>query len=157
LAAAAAELRHKLEVIPWPRDVRRSAPWLRQARLDLGEDAYRSAWSAGQALSEAGALELGQSLLSRPQRAVEQSISLLTPREAEVAALLARGLSTAEIASELVLAIATVRVHIEHILRRLHLHSRTQVILWVREHGPIDTGATTAAHTLVCSDRRQIA
>ena len=135
LAAAAAALRDRLGVIPWPRDVRRSAALLRAARLALGEDAYQSAWVAGRMLTEADALELAQAVLSRPSRSVEDSVAPLTPREMEVAALLARGLSTAEIARELVVAVATVRVHVEHILRKLDLHSRTQVVLWVRERG----------------------
>jgi predicted ATPase/DNA-binding CsgD family transcriptional regulator len=67
-----------------------------------------------------------------------ESVSQLTRREMQVAVLLARGLSTAEIARELVIAVATVRVHVEHILRKLDLHSRTQVVLWVREHGSVD-------------------
>jgi predicted ATPase/DNA-binding CsgD family transcriptional regulator len=144
LAAAAAALRDRLGVVPWPRDIRHSA-WLRQAQLELGEDAYRAAWSAGHALREAEALEVAQAVLSRPHHSVEHGVPPLTPREKEVAVLLARGLSTAEIADELVVTIATVRVHVEHILRKLHLHSRTQVMLWVREHGPLDAGPTTAA------------
>jgi DNA-binding NarL/FixJ family response regulator len=146
LAAAAAALRDRLGVIPWPRDSRRSASLLRAARLALGEDAYQSAWSAGRALGETEALELAQAVLGRSHRSVERDGTQLTPRETEVAVLLARGLSTAEIARELVVAVATVRVHVEHILRKLNMHSRTQVVVWVREHGHLTTRATRSAY-----------
>jgi DNA-binding NarL/FixJ family response regulator len=58
----------------------------------------------------------------------------LTRRQTEVAALLARGLSTSEVAAELVISVATVRVHVDHILAKLDLHSRTQIAVWVSEH-----------------------
>jgi DNA-binding CsgD family transcriptional regulator len=154
LAAAAAALRDKLGVIPWPRDIRRSASLLRAARLALGEDAYRSAWSAGQALSDTEALELAQAVLSRSHRSVERNARQLTPRETEVAVLLARGLSTAEIARELVVAVATVRVHVEHILRKLNLHSRSQVVVWVKEHRPLPTDATRSAYASAAAGLR---
>jgi two-component system nitrate/nitrite response regulator NarL len=33
-----------------------------------------------------------------------------------------------------VISVATVRVHVDHILTKLDLHSRTQIAVWVREH-----------------------
>jgi predicted ATPase/DNA-binding CsgD family transcriptional regulator len=54
----------------------------------------------------------------------------LTPREREVLSLLARGYSNKEIGASLAIANATARVHVEHILTKLALHSRTQAALW---------------------------
>jgi non-specific serine/threonine protein kinase len=51
-----------------------------------------------------------------------------------VAALLANGMSTSEVAAELVISAGTVRVHVDHILTKLDLHSRTQIAVWVKEH-----------------------
>jgi non-specific serine/threonine protein kinase len=61
--------------------------------------------------------------------------SPLSPRETQVAILLARGRSTRQIAAEMVISVATVRVHVDHILGKLDLHSRTQVALWATQQG----------------------
>jgi predicted ATPase/DNA-binding CsgD family transcriptional regulator len=59
----------------------------------------------------------------------------LTPRELEVAALVARGLSNRQIADELVIAEGTAANHVKHILARLTLDSRVQIAAWAIEHG----------------------
>jgi DNA-binding NarL/FixJ family response regulator len=51
----------------------------------------------------------------------------LTPREIEMARMLARGLSNKEIARELQLSIATIKNHVHAVLQKLQLGSRTQV------------------------------
>jgi DNA-binding NarL/FixJ family response regulator len=60
---------------------------------------------------------------------------LLSPREREVAGLVARGLSNAQIAEQLVIGQRTVAAHVEHILNKLGFASRTQVGVWAAEHG----------------------
>src|ERR1700732_4736851 len=62
-------------------------------------------------------------------------ISALTPRQREIAGLLARGLPNADIAQKLVLTTGTVANHVASILQRLQLDSRTQVAAWAVEHG----------------------
>jgi NarL family two-component system response regulator LiaR len=54
--------------------------------------------------------------------------SQLTSREWEVLDLLAQGLSTGGIAARLVVSDETVRSHVKHILRKLHVHSREQAV-----------------------------
>src|ERR1700704_3282270 len=61
--------------------------------------------------------------------------SMLTPRQREIAGLLARGLPNAEIAQQLVLTRGTVANHVASILQRLELDSRTQIAAWAVEHG----------------------
>lgn len=60
-------------------------------------------------------------------RPVHTTLSGLSPRELEIYALVARGLSNAEIASREHIAEATVKTHVSSILRKLELRSRTQL------------------------------
>jgi DNA-binding NarL/FixJ family response regulator len=60
---------------------------------------------------------------------------LLSRREREVAALLARGYTNRRIAKELTIPEGTVGIHVEYILGKLGLYSRRQVADWVAEHG----------------------
>ena len=59
----------------------------------------------------------------------------LTPREAQIAAAMARGASNKVIARELGIAETTVKVHVQSILRKLELGSRVQVAAWALRHG----------------------
>jgi DNA-binding NarL/FixJ family response regulator len=61
--------------------------------------------------------------------------SLLTQRQLEIAGLIARGYTNQRIADALVLTPGTVANHVQHILDRLGLRSRTQVAVWFSEDG----------------------
>ena len=61
--------------------------------------------------------------------------SVLTRREREVLQHLADGHSTREIATLLSISVSTVRSHIEHILRKLHAHSRLEAVAVSRRLG----------------------
>ena len=65
----------------------------------------------------------------------------LTPREREVAALLADGLSNADLARRLYISRKTVSVHVSNILAKLGMSSRTEVAAWVVRQG-LDTRQT---------------
>jgi len=60
---------------------------------------------------------------------------LLTPREREVAALIARGLSNREIAKALVITERTAESHVQHILDKMEFGSRSQIAAWAAERG----------------------
>ena len=64
--------------------------------------------------------------------------SPLSPREREVAVLIAQGLTNREIAAGLVVTERTAATHIEHILNKLGLRSRAQVAVWAAEQGLLD-------------------
>jgi two-component system nitrate/nitrite response regulator NarL len=61
--------------------------------------------------------------------------NVLSAREREILAHVARGLSNKEIARALDVAESTVKIHVQHILRKLNLASRVQAALWAVEHG----------------------
>jgi non-specific serine/threonine protein kinase len=64
----------------------------------------------------------------------DEAISPLTPRQQEVAHLIAQGLTNPEIAQRLGLSVFTVRHHVSNILKKLGLQSRTQVAFLLGQH-----------------------
>ena len=71
----------------------------------------------------------------RGRRQAGDEIARITRRQQEIAIMIAAGLTNAQIAERAVLTSGTVANHIENILRRLNLASRTQIAVWAVERG----------------------
>jgi DNA-binding NarL/FixJ family response regulator len=62
----------------------------------------------------------------------------LTPREGEVLALIARGLSNREIADTLVVSETTIKTHINHVFAKIGARDRAQAVHYAYTHGLAD-------------------
>ncbi|WP_369171103.1 response regulator [Streptomyces sp. R28] len=111
---------------------------LKDASVDQLAEAVRVV-AAGDALLAPGITRRLISEFSRldkrPRAPLKERVGDLTERETEVLALIAQGLSNAEIADRLVVAEQTVKTHVGRILVKLGLRDRTQAAVFAYESG----------------------
>jgi predicted ATPase/DNA-binding CsgD family transcriptional regulator len=107
--------------------------WLAPSLRTVGAAAARLI-AEGRQMTLTAALEYA--LANEPEEAWRVGRrQALTPREVQVAALAARGLTNRHIAARLYLSVRTVEVHIDHILTKLGFRTRTQLAAWAHEEG----------------------
>jgi DNA-binding NarL/FixJ family response regulator len=141
LAGAAATLRDRLEMVLPPEAGRRHEERLEPARRTMGPRA-EAVFDAGRGLSVDAAVAEALALDSEP---AEQPVDPLSPREREVVVLIGRGYTNRRIAEELVIGEATVATHVQHILSKLALASRTQIAVWAERQQPSVGGANSVS------------
>jgi DNA-binding NarL/FixJ family response regulator len=94
-------------------------------------------------LAPAVTQRLIERFVTRPAPAeAAPALAELSARELDVLHLLARGLSNAEIAAQLIIGEATVKTHVARILRKLALRDRVQAVVYAYESGVIEPGST---------------
>jgi predicted ATPase/DNA-binding CsgD family transcriptional regulator len=116
---------------------------LRPARSALPAEVARQEWALGRAMTMDEAIRFALDLapdtgpLADVPRLglVPDPAFPLTLRQREVAALVARGLTNQEIASALVISPRTAESHVQSILTKLDLTSRSQLAVWTHRHG----------------------
>ena len=111
-----------------------------RGKASLPASVWAAADQRGRALALGEALILGKPpTVAHDGREVGSGPSSLTgnlsPRENEVVALIARGLSNREIAAALTISEKTAANHVEHIMTKLDLRSRAQVAVWAVRRG----------------------
>jgi non-specific serine/threonine protein kinase len=130
LFGAAEVLREAIGVALLPAERADHERAVAAARAGVDEAAFAMAWGHGRAMTLEQAAEYAlateEPVAATPPEAqpVDDQISLLTPREREVVALIARGLTNSQIAEELVLSVRTVERHIENIYDKIGAHGR---------------------------------
>jgi DNA-binding CsgD family transcriptional regulator/tetratricopeptide (TPR) repeat protein len=127
--------------VPWRSTERLlHEPRLAATRASLSEATWEAEFARGKALRLEQAVEYALSdeeAATSPSPAPEQPLAEkpvpLTRREAEAAALVARGLTSRRIASELHISEHTAATHVRKILKKLGLRSRSELTAWVTE------------------------
>jgi len=115
---------------------------LASVRTHLGEQAVARAWEEGrtmtaeQALTTQGHVTLLEPLPAPPPppQPAAPSPDGLTAREVEVLRLLAQGLTSAQIAEQLVIGVVTVNFHVRSIYSKLGVSSRAAATRYALEH-----------------------
>ena len=113
-----------------------------RARKQLGKTAFEAAGADGRRMEIQKIIEEALAVAPSPSPGSTGAAGsrasapgLLTSRELEVAALIARGKTNREIASALVITEGTAANHVQHILNKLGLNSRAQIAAWAVDRG----------------------
>jgi DNA-binding NarL/FixJ family response regulator len=104
---------------------------LQRIQSQLSPEALAKEQAIGRTLTPVEATEYALQL----DRGRSGSRDVLTRREREIAALVARGFTNRQIAEKLLLARRTVSTHLEHIFSKLGVQARAEVAVWITRNG----------------------
>ncbi len=140
LFAAAESVKQSIGRVLSPAEQTLYEQSLAAAQATLDDGAFAAAWAEGLAMSWDRAVEYAleqtvQGVDHRGPSAPASDLQLLTPREREIAALVGRGLTSRQIAAELVITKRTADTHVDHIRNKLGLQSRVQIAAWAVANG----------------------
>lgn len=130
-------------------------------RLVLPTGTFANAWAFGKARPVGQVVE--QALRGDPAKATRESQGHRgssvqprrpTPREEQVARLIAGGLTNRQIAAELVISERTVARHVEHLLAKLGLRTRSHIAAWAARRG--DLASFTAGSAATPTRKEQV-
>lgn len=138
LAGAVLHLRGSMDDRPPAAEQAAFERTLESARRNLSAHERNVALAAGGAMTLDEAIAFAFEIESSPftdsgAADLTHSRVELTPRELEVATLIARGQNNRELAESLVIAGSTAERHVANILNKLQLRSRTEVAMWAVE------------------------
>ena len=159
LAGSATALRERAGALRSPEGQEKLNEALGPARRALGAEAADAAWQNGRALAVdeavAAALAIAEPVAVTavapapvPDPSLSTLATVLSPREREVATLIARGLTNRQIADALVITEGTVANHVNHIFNKLGCTSRAQIAVWASENGLTASQRSDFAHQL---------
>jgi DNA-binding NarL/FixJ family response regulator len=108
--------------------------------------AVRTAAAGNALLAPSVTMRLIDAFARRPAHTAPapSRLASLTAREHDILLLLARGLTNAEIAADLVISEATVKSHVGNLLAKLNLRDRVQAVILAYETGIVRPGGPTA-------------
>ena len=141
LLGAAGTLLEVIGATVWPADRADYESDIVATRKQMAEPAFQEAWSQGQqmAMQEAIRYALDDSgsngaTVENREAASRDTLHGLTPREVQVLRLVARGLTNAEVAEQLVISLNTVNNHLYSIYNKLDVPSRTAAARFAVDH-----------------------
>jgi Response regulator containing a CheY-like receiver domain and an HTH DNA-binding domain len=108
-----------------------------QLRETLGDEVFTAAFKHGADLTLDQAITYAldeKTGVSARRWQASRTSSVVSPREQQVAELVAQGLTNKDIAAALVIAQRTAEGHVEHILEKLGFTSRAQIASWATSH-----------------------
>lgn len=138
VAAVVGDTDAKVVVFSW-----NSQPELVEMSLSAGAAGYVSKGVDGEELvTLLERVHAGDTVVPGHEEAVEGAVGRwpgdeqgLSPREAEVLALICQGLSNDEIADRAYLSVNTVKTYVRTLYRKIGVESRTRALLWGIDHG----------------------
>ena len=151
LFGAANHLRDALGLRSKPADQECYDHHATTTRAGPGEAAFAAAWAEGRAMTLDQVIDYvlawdGPAEPAGPRRRTARlDGEVLTAREREIAALVANGQTNRQIANTLIISERTADAHVQNILNKLGVSSRTQIAAWAAKRGlRTDGGAEVA-------------